>query len=624
MEVIPLLTQETWMPASSTARSGTAGGFFANEDLLAPRRCERQERDGGVFVLRTPEPLQSFERCVGEWLERWARETPDARAVAEPDASLPEGWRALSWAQLRQRVGAVAQALLDLDLAPEGPVVVLSDNSLDHLVLLLAGMHIGRAVCTVSSGYCRLAGGDFSRIHGILQSLQPALIYAADASTYGPALVEAPVRARLVFSQGASSHATALAFEDLLACVETPAVARAFATITPDTHAKYLLTSGSTGHPKVVINTHRMLCANQQMLAQTLRFLSTEKPVLLDWLPWSHTFGGNHNMNIVLKHGGTLYIDDGRPMPGLVDKTLAHLRQVQPTVYFNVPKGYDMMLPALERDGDLARSFFSRLRMVFYAGSGMPEPTWRRLEAVASSVREDPVWFTTSWGSTETSPAITFANWRLDRPGVIGNPMPGAEVKFVPNGGKLEMRIRGPHVFSGYRGNAAATAAAFDEEGFYCIGDAGYLQDEADPASGIVFNGRVAEDFKLTTGTWVSVGTLRLKVVAALAPLVQDVVITGHDRHAIGVLVFLTEAARQLPQDTLRGHVQAGLRALKAEGGGSSQVPSVALLLPDAPNMAAGEITDKAYLNQRLTLQRRASDVEALYAAPADPRVIKV
>ena len=420
------------------------------------------------------------------------------------------------------------------------------------------------------------------------------------------------------------SNATALAFDDLLSTMETPAVARAFQAVTPDTHAKYLLTSGSTGHPKVVINTHRMLCANQQMLAQTLRFLAAEKPVLLDWLPWSHTFGGNHNTNMVLKHGGTLYIDDGRPMPGLVDKTLAHLRQVQPTVYFNVPKGYDMMLPALERDPELARSFFSRLRMVFYAGSGMPEPTWRRLEAVAASVREEPVWFTTSWGATETAPAITFANWHLDRPGVIGNPMPGAEVKFVPNGGKLEMRIRGSHVFPGYRGNAEATAAAFDSEGFYCIGDAGYLQDEADPASGIVFNGRVAEDFKLTSGTWVSVGTLRLKVVSALAPLAQDVVVTGHDRHSIGVLVFLTEAARQRPAEEVREQVLAGLRDLKAEGGGSSQVPAVALILPDAPNMAAGEITDKAYLNQRLTLQRRAADVEALYAMPADARVIKV
>jgi feruloyl-CoA synthase len=609
--------------APVTGASGRPADFFSDEALLAPRRCVREDRGDGVFVLRSPETLQPHERCVGEWLERWARETPQAPAFAEPDAASPAGWRVLSWGALRQQVGAVAQSLLDMGLEPEGPVVVLSDNSLDHLVLLLAGMHIGRAVCTVSSGYCRLAGGDFSRIHGILATLQPALIYASDAATYGPALVQAPVKSRVVFTHGAASHLGAVPFSDLLATVETPAVLKAFAAITPDTHAKYLLTSGSTGHPKVVINTHRMLCANQQMLAQTLRFLTLEKPVLLDWLPWSHTFGGNHNTNMVLKHGGTLYIDDGRPMPRLVDKTLQHLREVQPTVYFNVPKGYDMMLPALEADAELARNFFSRLRMVFYSGAGMPQTTWRRLEAVAAAVREEPVWFTTSWGATETAPAITFANWRLDRPGVIGNPMPGAEVKFLPNGGKQEMRIRGPHVFPGYRGNPEATAAAFDEEGFYCIGDAGYPQDATDPASGIVFNGRVAEDFKLTSGTWVSVGTLRLKVVAALAPLAQDVVITGHDRHEIGALVFLNEGARSLPVEELRQRVQSGLRALQAEGGGSSQVPACALVLPDAPSMAAGEITDKGYLNQRLTLQRRAAEVQALYATPTDPRVIR-
>lgn len=609
-------------PVQPGRGAGSNDHFFTNASLLAPRRCLREDRGDGVFVLRSPEALQPFERCVGQWLEHWAVHTPDALAFAEPDGTGPNGWRTLSWGELRRRVGAVAQALLDMQLAPGGPLVVLSDNSLDHLVLLLAGQHIGRPVCTVSSGYCRLAGGEFSRIHGILKTLQPALVYASDAANYGPALVEAPIDARLVFSRGASTHATAVAFEELLATQETPAVLQALAAVTPDTHAKYLLTSGSTGHPKVVINTHRMLCANQQMLAQTLRFLATEKTVLLDWLPWSHTFGGNHNMNMVLKHGGTMYIDDGRPMPGLVDKTLAHLRQVQPTVYFNVPKGYDMMLPALEADAELARSFFSRLRMVFYAGSGMPEPTWRRLEAVAASVRDEPVWFTTSWGSTETSPAITFANWKLDRPGVIGNPMPGAEVKFVPNGGKLEMRIRGPHVFPGYRGNAEATAAAFDEEGFYCIGDAGYLQDESDPASGIVFNGRVAEDFKLTSGTWVSVGTLRLKVVAALAPLAQDVVITGHDRHEIGALIFLTEAARQIPAEEVAARVREALRLLKHEHAGSSQTPARALVLPDGPSMAAGEITDKGYVNQRLTLQRRAAEVEALYASASGPRVI--
>jgi feruloyl-CoA synthase len=596
--------------------------FFDDPDLLAPRAAVREDRPGGAFVLRSPEPLRPFERCVGEWLERWSRETPYAPAFGEPATG--GGWTVLSWRALRERVGAVAQAVLDLGLQPGAPLVVLSDNSLDHLVLTLAGLHVGRPVCAVSSGYVRLAGGDYGRVHGILRALDPALVYASDAAVYGPALAHSGLQPVVVFSQGAASFPGALAFEALAATAETPAVMQAFAAVTPDTHAKYLLTSGSTGHPKVVINTHRMLCANQQMLAQTLRFLEREKPVLLDWLPWSHTFGGNHNTNMVLMHGGTMYIDDGRPMPGLVDKTLAHLREVQPTICFNVPRGYEMMLPALEADETLARRFFEKLRMVFYAGSGMPEPIWRRLEAVAARVRTEPVWFTTSWGATETAPAITFAHWRLSRPGVIGNPMPGAEVKFLPNGGKLEMRIRGPHVFPGYRGNEAATREAFDEEGFYRIGDAGCLQDPADPASGIVFDGRVSEDFKLTSGTWVSVGTLRLKLVGALAPHAQDAVITGHDRNEVGALIFLTEAARRLPAAELAVQVRAGLRALKAEGGGSSQTPARVLLLPDAPSMAAGEITDKGYINQRLTLQRRADDVAALHGAAPDARVVRV
>jgi feruloyl-CoA synthase len=592
--------------------------FFDDPASLAPRSVALVPHAEGGFVLRSPEPLQPHERCVGDWLERWALETPHARAVAEPAAT--GGWRALSWRDLRHRVGAVAQGLIDLDLQP-GPIVVLSDNALDHLVLLLAGMHIGRAVCTVSSGYCRLAQGDYTRIHGILAALEPSLVYASDAVTYAAALRGAPVgSAPVVFSRGADEMPGGIAFELLAAHTETPEVMRRFEQITPDTHAKYLLTSGSTGQPKVVINTHRMLTANQQMLAQTLRFLARDKPVLLDWLPWSHTFGGNHNMNLVLRHGGTLYIDDGRPLPGAIDKTLAHLMDVQPTLYFNVPKGYEMMLPALESDAALATRFFERLRMVFYAGAGMPASTWQRLEAVAARVRAEPVWFTTSWGSTETAPAVTFAHWKLDRPGVIGLPMPGVELKFVPvggEGGKLEMRVRGPSVFPGYRGNEAATREAFDAEGYYRIGDAGHLLDEDDAASGVVFNGRVAEDFKLTSGTWVSVGTLRLKVVAAMAPWVQDAVITGHDRDHIGVLLFASAAGAQLPLGELRAHIAAGLRALRAEGGGSSQAPGRALVLAEPPNMAAGEITDKGYLNQRLVLQRRSAEVERLHAAGA-------
>ena len=602
-----------------------ANRFFDNPLMLAPAATLKTDLGNGAFELRSPEALAPYTRCVGDWLERWARETPEALAVAEPTitGTAGGGWTRLTWAALRQKVGAVAQALLDLNLAPGKPVVVLSDNALDHLVLMLAAMHIGRAVCTVSSGYCRLAQGDFARIHGILRTLDPALVYASDAATYAPALAGAGIEAAWVFSHGADTHRGALAFTQLAAVHETPAVMQAFAAITPDTHAKYLLTSGSTGHPKVVINTHRMLCANQQMLAQTLRFLEREKPVLLDWLPWSHTFGGNHNLNIVLRHGGSLYIDDGRPVPGAIDKTIAHLREVQPTLYFNVPRGYEMMLPALEGDADLARRFFERLRMVFYAGSGMPPATWQRLEAVAAKVCAEPVWFTTSWGATETAPAITFPSWRLDRPGVIGLPMPGVSLKFVPNAGKLEMRVKGDNVFPGYRDNDAATRAAFDSDGYYRIGDAGHLLDESNPLQGVVFNGRVAEDFKLTSGTWVSVGMLRVRVVSALAPHAQDVVITGHDRSEIGALVFLTEAGRALSREQIEAHVRNALRALKAEGGGSSQSPARALLLPDGPSAAAGEITDKGYVNQRLVLTRRAADVQTLYAMPQDARVIK-
>jgi feruloyl-CoA synthase len=597
--------------------------FFDDPHLLAPRRVVQSPLADGGFVLRSPEPLAPYARCVGDWLEHWAAQTPDAPAVGEPAAARAGGgWRLYSWGELRHRVGAVAQGLLDLALPAGRPVVVLSDNAVDHLVLTLAAMHIGRAVCSISSGYCRLAKGDYTRVHGILKMLDPALVYASDAAVYGPALLQAGIDAVAVFSSGSGAHAGSLDFEQLARHAETPAVAAAFAEVGPDTHAKYLLTSGSTGHPKLVINTQRMLCANQQMLLQTLRFLAQEKPVLLDWLPWSHTFGGNHNVNLVLRAGGTLYIDDGRPLPGAIDRTITHLRQIQPTMYFNVPRGYEMLLPALEGDEAFARHFFGRLRMLFYSGAGLPASTWQRLEAVAARVREEPLWLTTSWGSTETAPANTFAHWRLDRPGVIGLPMPGVSLKFVPSGGKLEMRVKGEHVFPGYLGDEAATRAAFDDEGYYRMGDAGRLLDAADAAQGVVFDGRVAEDFKLSTGTWVSAGTLRIAAVSALSPHAQDVVVTGHDRGEVGLLVFLGEAARALPHSELAAHLRAGLRALKGQGAGSSQTPSRALVLPDAPNAAAGEITDKGYINQRLVLSRRAADVEALYAEPLDPRVV--
>jgi len=593
--------------------------FCEDPDRVAPPRTEQVDLGGGAFVLRSPHSLLPYARCIGEWVEKWARETPEALALVEraPDG----GWRQLTYSQLRRAVGAVGQALIDLHLEPGRPVVVLSDNAIDHALMLLGALHIGRPVCTVSSAYSRLTK-DHGKISTILRTLGPALVYASDAVVYGSALRAAGVDAVEVFSSNAAELPGAVGFDRLLNARETPAVMQAYEKIAPDDHAKYLLTSGSTGQPKVVINTHRMLCANQQMMAQTWRFLAFEKPVIVDWLPWSHTFGGNHNLNMVLANGGTLVIDEGRPVPGLIEKSVRNLREIKPTMYFNVPRGFDLLLPFLEQDEALARDFFSRLRLVFYAGAALPQASWERMEAVARRVRAEPVWFTTSWGATETSPAVTTAHWKLDRAGVIGLPLPGCELKFIPNGQKLEMRVRGVTVFPGYRNAPELTAQAFDEDGYYRIGDAGFLLDALHPERGVVFDGRVAEDFKLGSGTWVSVGTLRVKLVSALAPLAQDVVIAGHDRDDVGALIFPSAEGMALSPDALAGRVLQALSALRREGGGSSQCPTRALLLDEPPNADAGEITDKGYVNQRTVLERRACDVAALYAKPVDPRVL--
>jgi len=597
-------------------------GFLDDARQIAPPRTLRIDFDDGSFALRSPVALRPYARCVGEWLERWAGETPDAIALAERDDG-GGGWRRLDYRALRQAVGAVAQSLLDLGVPKERPVVILSDNAIDHAVLMLAAMHVGRTACSLSSAYSRMAK-DPARLHGLLRTLDPALVYASDARLYGGALEGLALDARQVFSRHADTVPGALPFEQLLQTPETPAVMQAFEAILPDDHAKYLLTSGSTGKPKVVINSHRMLCANQQMMAQTWRFLDDEKPVLVDWLPWSHTFGGNHNLHMVLCHGGALYIDEGRPAPGLIEKTLRNLREVRPTLLFNVPRGFDMLLPFLEADDALAAQVMSRLRLAFYAAAALAPSTWQRLEAVARRVRPaQPLWLTTSWGATETSPAITSAHWRLDGAGCIGAPLPGLELRFVPNGDKLEMRVKGVSVFPGYRNAPRETAEAFDDEGYYRIGDAGYLADAARPERGVMFHGRVAEDFKLASGTWVSVGTLRVELVSRLAPLVQDIVLTGHDRDEIGMLVFASPQAAAQPREALHDALRRVMGELRAAGAGSSQCPARALVLGAPPDGEAGEITDKGYINQRAVLTRRAAEVARLHADAHDPEVVR-
>ena len=598
--------------------------LFDDAAALAPPRAVREALPDGAFVLRHPEPLQPYARCIGAWLEHWADSTPHALFLAERDG--PQRWRRLSYRDTRQQVGRLAQSLLDLQLPAGAPVVVLSDNAVDHALLLLAAMHVGQPVCTVSSAYSRLAK-DFAKLHGMLDALAPALVYASDAAVYAPALAQWRGTALRVFSQGAATVPGALHFNALLDSTETPAVADAFHAVRPDDVAKLLLTSGSTGQPKAVINTHRMLCANQQQIAQVWPFLNRHRLTLLEWLPWSHTFGANHNFNMVLAHGGSLYIDDGRPVPGLVERTVANLREVKPNLYFNVPRGFDMLLPHLEQDEGFATEFFDRLEAVFYAGAALPQSLWQRLEGVARRVRGEQgrrVWFTSAWGSTETAPAITSVYWGLERAGCIGGPLPGVQLKFVPNGGKLELRVRGPNVFPGYRNAPDLTAQAFDADGYYLIGDAGRLVDEADPSQGVAFDGRVAEDFKLMSGTWVSVGTLRVRAVTALTPLAADVVVTGHDREEVGLLVFPSAAAQALPADDLAERLRAGLLALRAEGGGSASTPLRARVLAEPPSVDAGEITDKGYLNQRAVLARRSSEVIALYGNVPDPRTVRL
>ena len=613
----------------SAAGSGSSGGaapelppLFGDPGALAVPRVTREDLPGGGFVLRHPEPLQPYARCIGVWLEHWAATTPDAPFLAE---RAPDGaWRRLSYAQTRAQVGRIAQALLDLALPAGRPVAILSDNAVDHALLALASMHVGRPVCVVSSAYSRLTK-DYAKLHAMLDEVSPALVYASDPAVYGAPIAGWHGSAVVVFSRDAQSYAGgARSLQSLADTAETPAVLRAHKAVRPDDHAKYLMTSGSTGSPKVVVNTHRMLCANQQQISQAWPFLNHHRPELLDWLPWSHTFGGNHNFNLALAHGGSLTIDEGRPAPGLIERTVANLREVRPNLYFNVPRGFDMLLPFLERDAGFARDFFERLEVVFYAGAALPQSLWQRLEAVAARTRARPVWFTSSWGATETSPAVTSVHWRIDRAGCIGNPLAGVDLKLVANGNKLEMRVRGPNVFPGYLNAPELTAQAFDADGYYLIGDAGRLVDAGDAVHGVAFDGRVAEDFKLMSGTWVSVGTLRLRVVSALSPLAADVVITGHDREEIGVLIFASPAARELDADALADRVRAALVALRAEGGGSSQTPTRARVLDAPPSADAGEITDKGYVNQRAVLERRAAEVNALYSSVPDPRTIRI
>jgi feruloyl-CoA synthase len=557
---------------------------------LAPATVQVEKRNGNIY-LRSPQKLGPHARCVTEWLVQWSDKAPERTFLAERKG---EGWRKLSYRETYGAVRRIAQALLDQNVGPERPVAILSDNSVDHALLALGAMHVGIPVAPISPAYS-LMSKDFGKLKCIFELIKPGLVFAADPAKFKPALD----------AVGAKSASVA----DLLEVNPGSTQEREHAKVRPQTIAKVLFTSGSTGMPKGVINTHGMLCANQQQLAQAWPFVEDRPPVAVDWLPWNHTFGGSHNFNLLLRNGGTLYIDAGKPVPGLVETTVKNLAEVPSTLYFNVPRGFDLILPYLEKDEALRRTFFSELDAIFYAAAALPQNLWDRIKALKPEIV-----MLSAWGSTETSPLAASVHFHMERPGVIGLPVAGCELKLVPTAGKLEVRVRGPNVMPGYYQREDLTRAAFDEEGFYRIGDAVKFADADDPVKGIVFDGRVAEDFKLSTGTWVHVGAVRVKLIAAADPLIQDAVITGHDRAEIGALVFLSPAAKE--RTDVGERLREVLQKLSGEGG-SSMHPGRLMVMAEPPSIDANEITDKGYMNQRAVLERRAALVVQLYAGGA-------
>jgi feruloyl-CoA synthase len=620
------------------------GALFAAPGLFAAPELDARREPDGTWRLRSAAPLGAYPPTVLASLRRWAAADPDYPLIAERDAA--GGWRSRSYGEVSAAAQAVGQGLLDLGLGPGAPLLILSGNSVDHLVVALAAMTAGIPVAPLSTAYSLLSG-DHARVRQVAALIGPGGVFAEDTGAFAAALdaltgsggaggAGDPGAGRppvVIASRGDRPGAVRL--DDLAAAAPGARLAAAYAALAPGSLAKILFTSGSTGEPKGVLNTHGMLAANQVMIASAWPFLAGERPVIVDWLPWSHTFGGNHDVNLIITHGGTLYIDAGRPAPALFGHSLANLADVPPTIYLNVPAGYAQLVPALEADPAFAARFFSRLRLMLNAAAALPPSLRARLEAVAQRAGQ-PVPVTSSWGLTETSPACTTAHYAFDDPACIGIPLPGAEVKLVPADDAYEIRVRGPHVTPGYFGRPDLTRAAFDDEGFYRTGDAARLIDEGRPGLGLAFCGRIAEDFKLTTGTFVRVGAVRTALLSAV-PLLADAVIAGEGQDYVTALAWLNaaEARRLLGREPLpadgevvtdAGVLEALARALAAapaagSAGSAARVRRV-LVMSRPADLDRGEITDKGYVNQRRVLRNRAALAGLLYADPPGPGVI--
>lgn len=622
-----------------TGASGV-GGIGASTGVRRVRMrtsgATLHHREGGVSLIEPDEALRSYPKVLTDRIAHWARVSPAKICIAKRGAD--QQWRTLTYAQVHDSVRRIGQALLDRGLSAERPVAILSDNDLEHFLLTYAGQHVGIPAAPLSPAYS-LVSRDFGKLRHCLEILTPGLVFVSHGGHYGRAIeaaVEKDVEVVAMAAPPARRNATL--FSALHATEPTHDVEAAHERIDPDSAAKFLFTSGSTAMPKGVTNTHRMICSNQQMIAQVFGFLEDDPPVIVDWLPWNHTFGGNHDVGIALYNGGTFYIDDGKPGPG-IEKTVRNLREISTTVYFNVPKGYEDLLPFLRADRGLRESFFRRLGLMFYAGAGLSQPVWDAYRVLAAETCGERVIMATGLGSTETSPMSIQTSWETDRAGTIGLPVPGVELKLAPHGAKLEARVRGPNITPGYWRQPQLTGKIFDEEGFYKFGDAVRFIDPNDINKGLLFDGRLNEDFKLANGTWVSVGPLRARFLGHFAPLVRDVVIAGHDRSFLAALIFpdfdacatlcvdspaSAPVAAILRNDAVRGEFQSRLEGFAAESTGSSNRIVRAILCEEPPSLDAGEITDKGSFNQRNVLERRAALVEQMYMSEPPPNVLRI
>jgi feruloyl-CoA synthase len=613
-------------------RPASAPAVSTRPVRLGPRDVEIERRPDGTIRLKSPHMLAPYPAKLTERLEYWAATAPQRTFLAQRRTD--GDWRRMSYDETLAQVRRIGEALLKRDLSPERPIVILSGNDIGHALLGLAAIHVGIPYAPVSPAYALLSS-DFNKLRYIIDLLTPGLIFVADGDPFRRAIEAAvPAGVEIVVGRNPISSRPTTWFEALLSSAPTQASDTAHGKVGPDTIAKFLFTSGSTGTPKAVINTQRMWCANQAMILSQLAFFADEPPVIVDWAPWHHTAGGNHNFGFVLYNGGTFYIDEGKPALGQIESTVRNLREVATNWYFTVPKGYEALLPYFRADAALRETFFRNLKVLWFAGAALSQSVFDEMQELALETCGERIMFLTGLGATESAPMAIARTWQSKDCANMGVPVPGVELKLVPCDGKVEARLRGPNIAPGYWRQNELSAQAFDEDGFYKLGDALKFENPADPAQGLIFDGRIAEDFKLATGTWVNVGPLRARLLAQLEPYARDVVIAGADRNEIGALIFPnSDACRKLAADCTADvtadarvleELRARLIAFARTSTGSSTCVTRAILLAEPPSLDSGEMTDKGSINQRAVLTRRADAVAELYAREATSRVLVI